>query len=202
MAKKRNGPNKKEAPNQAAAIYQLEIFLAETDSKIWRRFEVRNDITLGELHDVLQTVMGWQDCHLHQFLDMKETRYGPRDDDMDEEWDADVIEEATVTLRDVMPRKGSRLIYEYDFGDDWVHGLEVLKIGPPEPGVRYPRCLAGERACPPEDVGSTDGFCEMLEALADPKHEEHDSYLEWVGGEYDPEAFDLIKVNRLLARTR
>jgi hypothetical protein len=206
MATPKNEPSRKKTAagrkKSAANILEIEVFLAETEPRIWRRFEVRDDITLAKLHDVLQAVMGWYDCHLHQFRDMEETRYGPRDDDMDPEWDADVIEERTVKLRHVMPEVGSRLLYEYDFGDDWVHGLEVVKVGPAEPGTRYPRCLSGERACPPEDVGGVYGFYEMLEALANPKHEEHDSYLEWLGGGYDPQAFDLDQVNRLLASIR
>jgi len=185
-----------------ADVCEIEVFLAEILPKIWRRFSVRSDITLAKLHDVLQFVMGWHDCHLHQFIDPGETRYAPRNDDMDPEWDADVIEERRIKLRDLMPRVGSRLTYEYDFGDDWVHGLKVVKIGPPDPEVRYPRCLAGERACPPEDVGGVSGFYEMLEALADPEHEEHISYVEWVGGKFDTEAFDLDRVNRLLETVR
>jgi hypothetical protein len=205
MATSNNEPSRKKTAGgkkAAANVLEIEVFLAKTKPRIWRRFEVRDDITLAKLHDVLQAVMGWYDCHLHQFRDMEETRYGPRDDDMDPEWDADVIEERTVKLRDVMPKVGSRLLYEYDFGDDWVHGLEVVKVGPVESGTRYPRCLSGERACPPEDVGGVYGFYEMLEALANPKHEEHDSYLEWLGGEYDPQVFDLKGVNELLRSIR
>lgn len=205
MTIRKSGSSRKKSTAKSKAtvnIYEIEVFLAETEPRIWRRFEVSDDITLAKMHDMLQAVMGWYDCHLHHFLDMKETRYGPRDDDMGLEWDADIIEERKVKLRKVMPRKGSRLMYEYDFGDGWVHGLKVVKIGPPEPGVCYPRCSAGERACPPEDVGGVHGFYGMLESLADPKHEEHDSYLEWLDGGYDPEAFDVAEVNELLASIR
>jgi hypothetical protein len=199
MAKKRNGSARKKTTEQAGTIHQFEIFLAETKPRIWRRFEVRSDITLAELHDIIQTVMGWYDCHLHQFIDAKERRYGPHDDDMDAEWDADVTEECEVPLRDVMPTKGSRLAYEYDFGDGWEHGLKVVAIGPPQPGVRYPRCVAGGKACPPEDCGGVWGYYEMLKILADPKHEEHDSYREWIGDKFDPDKFDLNRVNKALA---
>lgn len=139
MAIRKSGSSRKKSTGSTKAIaniFEIEVFLAETEPRIWRRFAVRDDITLAKLHDVLQTVMGWYNCHLHQFLDIDENRYGPRDDDMDPEWDADIIEERRIKLREVMPRKGSRLVYEYDFGDDWVHGLEVVKIGPPDPGVR------------------------------------------------------------------
>ena len=183
-------------------IYQLEIFLAETDPRIWRRFEVRSDITLAELHDIIQIVMGWHDCHLHQFMDLEENRYAPCRDDMDAEWDDEVTEECETVLRDVMPKKGSRLVYEYDFGDGWAHGLKVVAVGPPQPGVRYPRCLAGEKACPPEDSGGVWGYYDMLKILAKPKHKDHDSYREWIGGKFDPDEFDLDGVNDSLASIR
>jgi hypothetical protein len=94
------------------------------------------------------------------------------------------------------------LRYEYDFGDSWEHELLVEKILPPEPGVRYPLCLKGKGACPPEDVGGVWGYDSFLEAIADPKHPEHDDMLEWVGGEFDPEAFDLDEVNEALRYVR
>lgn len=89
--------------------------------------------------------------------------------------------------------------YEYDFGDSWQHRIEVEKVLPPEPGVRYPRCLAGKRACPPEDVGGIFGYEEFLQAIRSPKHPEHEAMLEWAGGAFDPEAFDLQGVNEQLA---
>ena len=202
MAKKRNGLGRKKASEQAATIYELEIFLAETDPKIWRRFEARSDITLAELHDIIQIVMGWHDCHMHQFLDLNKKRYAPQHDDTDAESKGEVTEERKVKLPDVMPPKGSRLVYEYDFGDGWTHGLKVVAVGPAQPGVRYPRCLAGEKACPPEDSGGISDYYEMLKILADPKHEEHDSYREWIGGECDPDEFDLEWVNDSLASIR
>ena len=185
-----------------ADVYEIEVFLAETLPQIWRRFAVRSDITLAKLHDVLQIVMGWTNSHMHEFTDMKKTRYAPRFDDLEPDWDTDAVEEHEVKLCDVMPRKGSCLMYEYDFGDGWLHGLKVVQIGPSELGVRYPRCLAGERACPPEDVGGVSGFYEMFEALAAPEHQEHISYVEWIGGNFDAEAFDMDRVNRLLEAAR
>ncbi len=202
MAKKRNTQGGKKPSQQAAAIYELEIFLAETAPRIWRRFEVRSGITLAELHDIIQIVMGWHECHMHQFVDLKERRYAPLHAELDDDWNDDVTEECETVLRDVMPKKGSRLVYEYDFGDGWTHGLEVVAVGPPQPGVRYPRCLAGERACPPEDSGGVWGYYEMLKILADPNHEDHDSYREWIGGQFDPDEFDLEGVNDSLASIR
>lgn len=98
----------------------------------------------------------------------------------------------------MVPRAGVRFLYEYDFGDSWEHTLRVEKILPPEPGVHYPQCLAGKRACPPEDVGGVWGYQEFLAALADPDDPQHDEYLEWIGGEFDAETFDPGEVNARL----
>jgi hypothetical protein len=78
----------------------------------------------------------------------------------------------------------------------------VEKISPPEAGMKYPVCIKGKRACPPEDVGGVWGYDSFLEAIHDPNHEEHDSYLEWVGGEFDPEAFNLDEINQALRQVK
>jgi hypothetical protein len=104
-----------------------------------------------------------------------------------------------VTLGQVAPREGLKFRYEYDFGDGWLHQVLVEKVLPPEPGQSYPVCVKGRRACPPEDVGGMWGYQDFLEAIQDPNHEEHEEYLEWVGGEFDPEAFDLDGVNVALS---
>lgn len=190
------------AAKTPAPIHELEISLREIEPRIWRRFVIRSDASLARLHDVIQVVMGWYDCHLHQFIGPDETRYSPPYREMDFDWDADVIDERKVKIRKALPDVGSRLVYEYDFGDDWLHELKVIRMGPAEGSTRNPRCLAGERACPPEDVGGIPGFYQMLEALADPHHEEHNSHIEWLGRKFEPEAFDLDAVNRALARRR
>ncbi len=95
-----------------------------------------------------------------------------------------------------VPSVGEELVYLYDFGDGWTHHVVVEDIRPREPRIRYPRVLAGARACPPEDVGGPYGYVDFLQAIADPKHTEHDAMLEWVGGEFDPEAFDVDAKNR------
>ena len=91
-----------------------------------------------------------------------------------------------------------RFIYEYDFGDSWQHEIVLEKTLEPEPGITYPRCIEGERACPPEDVGGIWGYAEFLDAISDPNHEDHDERVEWVGGEFDPEKFSVDKVNKEL----
>jgi len=96
--------------------------------------------------------------------------------------------------------EGDVFEYEYDFGDCWEHEIIVEKVMEPEAGIKYPRCLAGERACPPEDCGGPGGYEELLEVLDDPRHEDYEDYRGWAGEDFDPERFDLEKVNRALRR--
>jgi len=174
-------------------VYQLKATLKQSKPPIWRRFQVRGSITLAKLHQVLQVVMGWTNSHLHQFT-VGGVHYGVPDP----QWDLGMQSEQRVQLAQVLPQVKSRLVYKYDFGDSWAHELVVEKILPPEPGVRYPVCLKGKRACPPEDVGGVWGYSGFLEAMRDPKHPDHRMMRDWVGGSFDPEAFDLQTVNQAL----
>jgi hypothetical protein len=108
------------------------------------------------------------------------------------------MDEHKHRLRDVVPDQNLRFTYEYDFGDLWEHELLVENILPPQEGVRYPVCLMGARACPPEDVGGIPGYETLLEAIHNPNHLQHEEYLEWIGDSFDPEAFDADEVNRKL----
>lgn len=155
---------------------------------------MRGDTSLDRLHEIIQIVMGWTDSHLHQFI-VGETYFGPPEIEAD---DLPMSDETKARLNQVAGEEGSGLLYEYDFGDSWLHELLVEQIAPPEPGIRYPVCIAGERACPPEDVGSIPGYEDFLEAMGDPDHPEHEDYVEWIGGEFDPEVFDCDQVNELL----
>jgi hypothetical protein len=176
-------------------IYQIKVTLQGSDPPIWRRIQVRGDTPLDKLHDILQVVMGWTNSHLHQFI-VGEAYFGPSNPYYEE---LELSDESAFKLSRITRSEGSAFIYEYDFGDSWTHELRVEKIIPPE-GGQYPVCLAGERACPPEDVGGVWGYEEFLEAIRDPDHPEHERYIEWIGGEFDPEAFDLEAVNAALRR--
>jgi hypothetical protein len=186
--------------NRAGApIYQIKITLEGGKPPIWRRLLVRSDTTLGDFHDVIQAAFGWRDYHLHQFI-VGGTYYGePHPDYLDY---VDMQDEQEVTLGQITGGEGFKFRYEYDFGDNWVHQVLVEKILAPEPGQDYPVCIQGRRARPPEDVGGIWGYTHFLEAIQDPDHEEHGEYLEWVGGAFDPEAFNLEEVNQALAALR
>jgi len=162
---------------------------------IWRRLQVRSNITLLDLHNTIQAAFGWFDFHLHQFI-IGEICYGLPDPFYG--IDLDMHDEREVRLNQITEQEGFKFRYEYDFGDGWVHQVLVEKILSPQPDLEYPVCVKGRGACPPEDVGGIWGYFHFLEAIGDPDHEQHDQYLEWIGGEFDPEAFDLEDANQAL----
>jgi hypothetical protein len=178
-------------------IYQLKITLRESKPPIWRRVLVPGKFSLYKLHQVIQLAMGWTNSHLHHFIIDGHYYSIPSPED----WEP-VKDERRYTLRQLAPYVKRKFVYEYDFGDSWTHAIVVEKIAPPEAGTKYPLCLKGERACPPEDVGGIWGYETFLEAIRDPKHEEHDSYLTWIGGAFDPEAFNLDEINQVLRRVK
>jgi hypothetical protein len=180
------------------AVYQIKVTLRDSQPPIWRRIQVSSDITLAKLHGILQLVMGWEDTHLHQFLIGSEY-YGMPDP---EEEPRRTKDERKYKLRDVVSTEGSQFAYNYDFGDYWQHVLVVEKTLPPQEGTRYPVCLAGARACPPEDVGGISGYESFLQALGDPAHPEHKDFSEWIGDSFDPEAFDVGEINQKLRGIR
>ncbi len=167
-------------------IYRLKITLRDIHPPIWRSIEVAGNIRLDRLHLMFQAAMGWCNGHLHSFS-IDGVDYGMHNPD----WDVDVENEKKFRLDDLVAMEKARFDYLYDFGDNWEHEVSVEKIAPAEQGVKYPRCLAGARACPPEDVGGIWGYENFLEAIRNPKHEEHAEYLEWVDGAFDSEAFDV-----------
>lgn len=180
-------------------LYQFKITLLESQPPIWRRIQVK-DSTLDMLHERIQTAMGWTNSHLHQF-EIDGERYGDPDLLDDGFEDFECVDSTVTKISEIIPKDGKRFkfLYEYDFGDGWEH--EVLFEGclKAEKGGRYPVCVEGERNCPPEDVGGVWGYAEFLEAIANPKHEEHDRMLEWAG-EFDPEEFDAGKTTKAMRR--
>lgn len=179
------------------SIYQIKVTLEDSKPPIWRRILVRSDFDLEMLHYILQVVMGWENYHLHQFI-VGQTYYGEPHPD----YGFEMHEERQVRLDQLVPGEGFKFRYEYDFGDSWMHQLVVEKVLPPEPGQQYPVCVKGKRACPPEDVGGVWGYDDFLEAIRNPDHPEHEDYLEWIGGEFDPEEFDLDETNEMLRGLR
>jgi len=173
------------------SIYQLKVTLEGIKPPIWRRLLVPASITLDVMHDIVQLAFGWEDSHLHLF-EVNGVEYSEPDPNSDELGQKD---EVTLPLSKALPREGSKIRYVYDYGDDWTHTILLEKILPREEGKVYPICVTGKRAGPPEDVGGVWGYAGFLKAIADPKHEGHDEYLEWIGGSFDPEEFFVDDVN-------
>lgn len=197
----RNAASKTEtnaaSKTETGTIYQIKITLDGLRPPLWRRVLVSANISLPTLHRLIQTVMGWEDAHLHAFR-VGETAYGQPDTGVDD-W---MQSETGIRLAQIAPAVKSKFRYEYDFGDDWQHTVVVEKTLPAEEGRAYPLCLTGKRACPPEDCGGPWGYAELLEAISTPEHKEHAELRDWVGEEFDPEAFDLDAVNAELRRRR
>ena len=182
----------------AQEIYQIKITLLGTRPPIWRRLLVPGNLTLEQLHRALQLAMDWQDSHLHEFS-IGKMRYGtPDPDEALLGLDPPASERAT-RLCSVLGKVGAKALYTYDFGDGWDHTITVEKILPPEPGQSYPVCIAGNLHAPPEDCGGVPGYGNLLEAIADPRHDEHQDMREWLGGDFDPKAFSVDEINARLA---
>ncbi|MHB1500590.1 MAG: plasmid pRiA4b ORF-3 family protein [Candidatus Dormibacteria bacterium] len=169
------------------SIHQLKVTLRHVSPPVWRRIQVPSNASLGELHFILQTAMGWDDDHLHLFS-VRGAEYA--DGRVEDPWGVSSPKnEDRARLALVAPAR-TRLRYEYDFGDGWEHDLVVERVFPAEPGVTYPRCVTGRRACPPEDCGGPAGYADLLEALTEPANPRHQELLDWFEDGFDPEAFD------------
>jgi hypothetical protein len=178
-------------------VHKVKITLRGAKPPIWRRLEVPSNISLEQLHRAIQEAFGWEGYHMWAFTTPDGDDYGVPDPELGHR------NAATTKLDHVAPRVGDRVRYTYDFGDDWEHDILIEDVLTAEPGISYPRCLGGRRACPPEDCGGIWGYAEMLEILADPSHVEHAARLEWLSldsaEEFDPARFDRDEVNETLS---
>ncbi len=177
-------------------IYQIKVTLKGSKPPIWRRIQVDSGTTLFKLHQVLQDAMDWSGGHLHQF-EIHGRHYSHPDYELDKHGD-DILDERKFKLSQVSLEEKMKFSYEYDFGDGWEHELLIEKIIQNQEKLSHPVCLAGKRACPPEDCGGPWGYAELLEILSDPKHPEYEERKEWVGSYFNPEEFDIEETNREL----
>ena len=181
-------------PKTTQKIYQLKVTLKGSKPPIWRRLLIDSSVTLPELHSVLQVVMGWSDYHLHQFT-AAGRQYSVTDPNFGMD---DVTDEKGVRLDRLLVSEKDSIGYEYDFGDGWEHVILLEKVLPPEPSKALPVCIKAKGACPPEDVGGLWGYYNFLDVIKDPTHSEHEELKEWIGGEFDPDAYDMGWVNQQL----
>ena len=171
---------------------------------MWRRLLVPDHIPLELFHMTVQDSFGWLNCHLHEFEPqggpLKGARIGMTDPEVDPP--PELLDETKFLLGALGLAEGDRVRYWYDFGDDWVHEILVEKLLAPAGLKGLPVCTDGARACPPEDCGGPGGYADLLEALADPKTEEQKEIVEWVGGNFDPEDFNVSRTNKMLTQCR
>ena len=179
-------------------IYRLRITLEGIAPAIWRSVLVPASSSLRRLHNVIQASMGWTNSHLHRFESDGRRLGRPDPDGL-----MYLEDDARWRVREFLTAPGDKLAYEYDFGDSWRHTVLLEAVQDPGQGAsRAARCIAGARACPPEDCGGIPGYQGFLEAVLDPFHAEHREMLEWVGGGFDPEAFDVGEADRRVAKVR
>jgi len=180
----------------AKCVYQFKISLKEIEPTIWRRILVPEAYSFWDLHVAIQDSMGWLDSHLHAFRFGRQrsrfvTEIGiPMDDD----FGAAVLPGWEVSTAEFFDEVGEHGVYEYDFGDGWEHDVLLEGILLREKGRRYPCCVGGARACPPEDCGGVPGYYHLLEVIRDPSDEEYEDLRAWLGGNYDPGEFAMEKV--------
>ena len=179
-------------------VYQFKVTLKDIEPAIWRRITVPGNYSFWDLHVAIQDAMGWLDYHLHLFRIVNpETEeiheIGiPDDEPIDD--DLESLPGWEIPIVGYFLKPGDQADYEYDFGDGWEHEVVLEGIFLREPKIKYPKCVDGARACPPEDCGGVHGYSEMLKIVRNPSHKEHKSMMEWLGKKYDPKAFDPKKV--------
>ena len=178
-------------------VFHLKVTLLEVEPCIWRRFLIRQDVTLYKLNDYLEGVMGWKGYHHHDFK-IHDKSYGVPSPIYDDLEGFKMHNERRYKLCHLV-EVGDVFEWEYDFGDCWQHIIEVEKVFEREAGGEYPVCVEGERACPPEDVGGSMGYEEFLKVISDPSHEEYEHLVEWSGGDFDPEKCNLEFINLVLS---
>jgi hypothetical protein len=178
--------------NKVSPIYQFKVTLLNINPPVWRRIQVRGDISLHRFSTVILIAMGWDGGHLHQFH-IAGKFYGIPDDDFESYHET--TDERKVKIQDLSRNDLKAFTFEYDFGDGWEHAVKLEKVLESEQGIRRPRCIEGARNCPPDDCGGPFGYIDFLKAMKNQKHPEHKSMTEWIGGEFDPESFDPDIVN-------
>ncbi|MFH1395172.1 MAG: plasmid pRiA4b ORF-3 family protein [Candidatus Omnitrophota bacterium] len=173
-------------------IFRFKIILDDILPQIWRTIVVESDITFYQFHLIIQEAMGWTNSHLHEFSDGG-FRIGDTSEDVCDFDDPPQWDEKGKKISDYFSREKTKLSYTYDFGDNWEHSIILEATEPVQKGIKYPYCIDGARACPPEDCGSIPGYYRVIEILSDSKHEEYEEMKEW-SGDFNSEHFDKKEV--------
>lgn len=185
------------------AVFQFKITLNDSSPRVWRRISVPRTYSFFDLHTAIQSAMGWLDSHLHGFRIAQKGTARPVfiqfPHPEDDEWDRqELLDERKEKITDYFGKSIKQCVYEYDFGDGWEHTVLLEQEFPAEPDTRYPQCIGGKNACPPDDCGGLGGYDRLQEILKNPKHPEHKEILEWLGiedlSEFDPTYFDASEI--------
>lgn len=194
-------------PTDSRDTLLLRMELLDIEPLIWRRLRLPKAMRLDRLHDVIQSAFGWTDSHLHEYRAGEALRLGVlaiEEEFGESDLGSPFQDERKWTIGKLAQSSTTDWVYVYDFGDNWRHRLifEPTERRRSAELAAAPLCLAGENACPPEDVGGHHGYATFLEALSDPHHHEHEQYMEWIGGVFDPRGFDLNRINADLRQPR
>jgi hypothetical protein len=185
--------------NKSNNIFQFKVQLKNITPAIYRNILVPESATFLQLHEIIQHTMGWDNYHLFQFVIDRNTFIGIPNKEFDF---GEVYDAKKIKLKDFFNPLNRKILYEYDFGDSWEHTVTLSKVMENEKNINYAVCLKGQRNCPPEDCGGPWGYEMFLAAITDKKNPEHNQMLEWVGGEFDPEEFDLEHVNGVIKQIK
>jgi hypothetical protein len=179
-------------------VLQFYIELHEIEPKIWRRIQVPLDYNFWDLHVAIQDSMGWKDYHLHHFEIKgkgkgREVHIGIPDFDGSGEL-PEVFPGWEIAVIAYFNALGVEAVYEYDYGDGWLHTVKLEGYIFREKGIKYPVCTDGSNACPPEDCGGVDGYYRVIEVLSDPDHPDHYDMINWAGKDWVPRQFNPVRV--------
>lgn len=172
--------------------FLLRVELEYIHPPIWRQVSVNGQLSLEQLHQVLQVAMGWTDSHLHEFSINRVTYATPHPDD---DRERKITDERGIKLQRLL-EPGLQFVYVYDFGDNWRHLIRVEKAEPADASQGLASVLAGECACPPEDCGGPHIYGDFLKNLeTSPKGSEVKDFMRWVGKDFRPKRFQLRVAN-------
>lgn len=176
-------------------LFQIHIALKYIKPRIWRRLLVAADTPVEDFHKIIQTTMGWENCHLHHFIKDDLIYSLSSEEDL---FGFGNIDYQGIKIRKLLCFEGDKILYVYDFGDDWVHEIRLEKILSADNRQKHPVCLKGKRACPPEDCGGVWGYQRILEIMENPQHPDYDNTMEWIGEDFMPDYFNVEEINAAL----
>lgn len=180
-------------------IYQFRVDIKGAKPPIWRRVQVEKKIVFGEFHFILQNIFNWEGYHMHQFFIDDKTIITDTEGEYYEPIYENEIEESEVKLSEFFKKEGDKMIYNYDFGDDWDHEVKLEKILDRESKKNYPYLVTGKRIAPIEDCGGIWSWENICEAMRNKNHPERKEILEYIN-EFDPSDFtkeDIDEINKL-----